>query len=113
MSGASHPDDIDGYERGLRVPVWMLLRDLAIPRDRLSRALRSLARAGMVLLYGADLDALDADPLLCICRNAKFAALSAKGEQWLKSQQSLENQMSKTLSGGCSANLCERRWTCP
>jgi hypothetical protein len=58
--------DIEAYRTGRRVEVWMLLRDLTMPRAQLSRTLKALYRRGYVWLYGADLDHLDQ------CSNVKF-----------------------------------------
>ena len=74
-------EDIANYERGLMIPMWLLLDHLKYERSALSRALRGLYRRRLVLLYGSDLRHLD-DPFND-CKAAKYAGISKAGRAWL------------------------------
>ena len=69
------------YEAGCFVPVWMLLRDLAVHKPLLSRALHGLDRMGHVCLLEASLQSIHNQ--LRTGQNAKFTYLTQQGYDWL------------------------------
>jgi len=73
ISKLAYRRNIEAYETGERVPVWMLRRDIACGKTVLSRALRTLQAKGLVILYGADLDTLEG-----LTRSVKYVGLRSR-----------------------------------
>lgn len=88
------PENIEAYENGRRVEVWMIRRDTGLSAAEVSRGLRSLARHGHACLYGAGAEDLD----LHITKATKFARISLAGQEWLSAKKVTETKL--TLNGG-------------
>jgi hypothetical protein len=73
--------DIERYEAGDFVPLWMLRRDLGCSKDELSRALRSLYRKNYVWIFTGDLH-FPEERTRNGC-NAKYARITDEGLAWL------------------------------
>ncbi|HUB48344.1 MAG TPA: hypothetical protein VMB73_25490 [Acetobacteraceae bacterium] len=87
------PENVEAYERGERVEVWMIRRDTGLSAAEVSRGLRSLARQGHARLYGAAAEEMD----LHITKSAKFACISSAGKEWLSVKKVQATNL--TLSG--------------
>jgi len=81
LSIAALDEDIESYNRGEIVPMWIILRDTGIEKTALSRAIKGLEKMGYTTRRGADLDLIDKNNRLCLCHNAKHISLTRKGEK--------------------------------
>ena len=81
IAKCANPRDIEIFEQGNMVPLWMLIRDLKVCRPALSRAIHGLKRMGYVFLYGADLDTIGG--ALDLGKFTKYIRLLKAGERWL------------------------------
>lgn len=88
----AYKGNIDGYETGRYVPVWILRRDLKVAPPLLSRALHGLQRMGYVGLSGADLEH-PGDRFSC-SEYVKFVSLHTDGERWLSDNKSKITKLS-------------------
>jgi hypothetical protein len=82
--------EVEAYERGQRVDVWVLRRDTALPALEMSRALHPLRERQFVTLFNAHLDCSDSS------MNAKFVALTSVGAAWLSAKKIKETKLALT-----------------
>jgi hypothetical protein len=86
LRSLAEPEDIERFEQGNLVPLWMLRRDMVCGKTVLARALATLQAKGLILNYSACLD------LVCGWEgfsktHTKFVGLTRKGEEFGKKMQ--------------------------
>lgn len=87
--------DLKQYEKGRRIPIWIIQRDLNIKhRSSLSRIIKSLCRKELIYPYGHDMSELiKNNPKWGIGDYAKYLTLTNEGHQVVKILKEREKEI--------------------
>lgn len=78
----ANSEDIEMYEKGQRVELWKIRRDLGVSKPAISRALKGLESKGYVFLFDVSFEEIGSSGSL-YWSYAKYAKLTQDGRKWL------------------------------